>query len=320
VRRQCNASWNQYISIETCRFTGEITEVKANSNMPTVENLAEQHEVTAMARRQGRPTARQGKFRGTVSTVRVFLLLIWAVGCRSAEPSRPATYSESKSQASSPRIPSETSAQQLLGTYTGTLPCADCRGIRTELSLYVKDPNQFREATYKLTETYLGTRDGDRTFESVERWTIFRGNEADPNATIYQLSYDQPRNLRNFRRVSEEELRLLDGQQNEIKSEANLSLRRSRASLVGGYVPVDAADDRVRAAADFAVADETKRLNQTIRLQDISHAERQIVAGTNYRLCLKVGTNTGSQFVETVVYQDLKDRYSLTSWTYRQHC
>src|SRR5256885_15089021 len=26
-------------------------------------------------------------------------------------------------------------AQQLLGIYTGTLPCADCRGIRTVLSL-----------------------------------------------------------------------------------------------------------------------------------------------------------------------------------------
>jgi hypothetical protein len=172
---------------------------------------------------------------------------------------------------------------------------------------------------YKLTETYLGTRDGDRTFESSGRWTILRGNRADPNATIYQLNYDQPQNVRNFLRVSDEELRLLDRQQNEIQSQANLSLRRSQSSLIGAYARVDAADDRAKAAADFAVADEARRLNQTIRLQDILRAERQIVAGTNYRLCLKVATSEGSQSVEAVVYQDLKGQYSLTSWTNR-HC
>ncbi|MFX6794395.1 copper resistance protein NlpE N-terminal domain-containing protein, partial [Acinetobacter baumannii] len=35
------------------------------------------------------------------------------------------------------------------GKYKGTLPCADCEGIKTELEL--KD-----DKTYELTETYLG--------------------------------------------------------------------------------------------------------------------------------------------------------------------
>jgi uncharacterized lipoprotein NlpE involved in copper resistance len=146
-------------------------------------------------------------------------------------------------------------------------------------------PNQFAQPTYKLKETYLGTRDGDRTFESIGRWTTLRGNRADPNATIYQLNYDQPQDIRNFLRVNEEELRVLDRQQNEIQLQTNLSLRRSPSSRVGGYAPVDVADDRVRAAADFAVLDEGRRLNQVIRLEDVSRAEQQIVAGTNYRLC-----------------------------------
>jgi len=136
---------------------------------------------------------------------------------------------------------------------------------------------------------------------------------------MYKLSCDEPRNVRYFLRVSEEELRLLDGQQNEIQSQANLTLRRNQSSLVGGYSPVDASNDRVRAAAEFAVADEARRRNQMIRLQDIARAERQIVAGANYRICLEVATGTGTQSVEAVVYQNLKGQYSLTSWTTR-HC
>jgi hypothetical protein len=147
----------------------------------------------------------------------------------------------------------------------------------------------------------------------------FAENRADPDATIYQLNFDLSRDVRNFLRVSDDELRLLDGQQNEIESRVNLSLRRRQSSLVGGYAPVDAADDSFRAAADFAVADEARRLNQVIRLEGIAQAERQIVAGTNYRFCLKVATSKGSQSAEVLVYQNLKGQYSLTSWT-EGHC
>jgi uncharacterized lipoprotein NlpE involved in copper resistance len=83
-----------------------------------------------------------------VCTVWVFLLgLALAIGCRSSHPSLSATCSEPESQASPTRSPSERPTPQLLGIYTGTLPCVDCRGIRTELSLYVKAPNHFSEAT-----------------------------------------------------------------------------------------------------------------------------------------------------------------------------
>jgi NlpE N-terminal domain len=183
------------------------------------------------------------------------------------------------------------------------------RAIRT------KDQISLRARRYRLTETYLGTRDGDWTFESVGHWTILRGNKADPNGTIYQFSFDQPRDVRNFLRVSEDELRQLDRQQNEIESPVNLSLRRRQSGLVGGYAPADAADGRVRSAADFAMANEARRLDQIIRLEAIPHAERQIVTGTNYRFCLTVATRKASQSPEVVVDQNLKGQYSLTSWT-----
>lgn len=44
------------------------------------------------------------------------------------------------------------------GTYSGTLPCADCAGIATRITLT-------SEETYELSETYLG--ESDRAF--VER-------------------------------------------------------------------------------------------------------------------------------------------------------
>ena len=40
------------------------------------------------------------------------------------------------------------------GVYKGTLPCADCEGIQTELTLNTDE-------TYKLVTTYLGKGDGN---------------------------------------------------------------------------------------------------------------------------------------------------------------
>jgi predicted secreted protein/uncharacterized lipoprotein NlpE involved in copper resistance len=113
----------------------------------------------------------------------------------------------------------------LLATYQGVLPCADCSGIRTELRLYAEQPSG-RAAGYELTETYLGTRDGDRTFERAGRWTIMRGTPDDNDATVYQLDFDEPNRARNFLRVGDDELRLLDRDQRTIVSPVPQSLQR----------------------------------------------------------------------------------------------
>jgi predicted secreted protein/uncharacterized lipoprotein NlpE involved in copper resistance len=122
-------------------------------------------------------------------------------------------------------MPSQAGSTLTLGTFEGILPCADCAGIRTELTLYAEQPSG-RPVRYELTETYLGTRDGDRIFKKTGRWTVLRGATNDDNATVYQLDFDRPQTVQNFLKLSELELRLLDRSQNEISTQAPHSLHR----------------------------------------------------------------------------------------------
>jgi copper homeostasis protein (lipoprotein) len=94
-----------------------------------------------------------------------------------------------------------------VGHFAGILPCADCRGIRTELILAGDWEGLNR---YHLTETYLGTSQGDRTVEREGAWTTLRGVPDDDNATVYQLDPDIAGARRHFLVVDERTLALLD--------------------------------------------------------------------------------------------------------------
>jgi copper homeostasis protein (lipoprotein) len=121
--------------------------------------------------------------------------------------------------------PVKADSTSVLGTFAGTLPCADCAGIRTKLTLYAEQPSG-RPVRYELTETYVGTRDGDRVFNRTGRWTVLRGSASDADATVYQLDFDRPKTVRNFLKLGDDELRLLDRSQNEIPRQAPHSLHR----------------------------------------------------------------------------------------------
>ena len=110
-----------------------------------------------------------------------------------------------------------------LGTFAGVLPCADCAGILTELHLYTE---QGRPRNYELMETYMGTRDGDRSIGTTGRWTTLRGSASDPDATVVQVDLGRVDALKNFQRIGEDELRLLDRKLNLIVSPAPRSLHR----------------------------------------------------------------------------------------------
>jgi hypothetical protein len=91
--------------------------------------------------------------------------------------------------------------------------------------------------------------------------------------------------------------------------------------IVGGYKEVATDDPEVQAAAEFAVSEQKKKQDDdALSLVSIEHAERQVVAGTNFRLCLKVGAGGDSdegaepQNVKVVVFKNLKQEYSLKSW------
>lgn len=90
--------------------------------------------------------------------------------------------------------------------------------------------------------------------------------------------------------------------------------------ILGGYSKTSVSDDEVVAAAKFAVKRRARTTKSNISLFSIKNAQIQVVAGLNYRICLQVNVKrkskkTAMQSVEAVVYRDLKNSYSLTSWT-----
>ena len=93
------------------------------------------------------------------------------------------------------------------------------------------------------------------------------------------------------------------------------------AQRLGGYREIDKADEGATAAAEFAVKAESEKKEMTYKLVSLEHAESQVVAGINYRLCLKVGYRKQdddvdtTEFVRVIVNRSLQNQYSLTSWT-----
>jgi copper homeostasis protein (lipoprotein) len=112
-----------------------------------------------------------------------------------------------------------------IGTFAGVLPCGDCAGILTELRLYAEQPSG-QPTRYELTETYLGAVDGRGSLGTAGRWATLRGSAADANATLIQLDLGRIDALKNFLRVGDDELRLLDRNKREIVANVPHSLHR----------------------------------------------------------------------------------------------
>jgi predicted neuraminidase len=81
--------------------------------------------------------------------------------------------------------------------------------------------------------------------------------------------------------------------------------------IVGGFSPVLLTDADALAAAKFAVAKQDAKLT----FQAIEKAERQVVAGMNYRLTLRVLDGPTPRRAETTVWQKLGNAgHELTAW------
>lgn len=104
-------------------------------------------------------------------------------------------------------------------TYSGTLPCADCEGIVTELALHRQPDNRFT-----LKETYQGK---NQTFPSEGTYSVLHGTHADPGATVILLNPDKDKNLqRCFQQIDENELKMLDIDMKAIESNHNYTLKK----------------------------------------------------------------------------------------------
>ncbi|AFZ14659.1 hypothetical protein Cri9333_3850 [Crinalium epipsammum PCC 9333] len=93
-----------------------------------------------------------------------------------------------------------------------------------------------------------------------------------------------------------------------------VNMPENLAQIPGGYNNADKTDQDVVKAAKFAFNTQRLKQRRSISLISIERAEMQVVAGRNYQLWLKVKNNNQIQQVTTVVYLDLQQRYSLSSW------
>lgn len=143
-------------------------------------------------------------------------------GCKPQAPAEPAeTPADSAVQTSAATVatpvvePPKTAmfdARTFAGTFSGTLPCASCPGIDTELELAA-------DGAFQLDETYRDEKDGQRKVDGT--WTAEANDQhirLDPNSK----SEDD----RLYEIVSHEEIRVLGKDGKAPESTLNYSLKR----------------------------------------------------------------------------------------------
>ncbi|WP_125723445.1 copper resistance protein NlpE [Flavobacterium ustbae] len=109
--------------------------------------------------------------------------------------------------------------------FEGTLPCADCSGIKTVLKIY-NDYSVSQNNKFELISTYEG-KQPNNTFTQKGNFNTERGLENDPDGTIYVLNWDQPEDKQiyyGYYSKNPEKLYLLDKNRKIIQSELNYSL------------------------------------------------------------------------------------------------
>ena len=109
-------------------------------------------------------------------------------------------------------------------SFSGDLPCADCPGIRTELTL-TRDAPYSGDGTYRLVETYL---ERGAPITSTGIWGTLRGDAVDPDATVYVLNPDKPEGeRRHYRRLGNDEaLKVLGGDMTPLPDSLPSTLKR----------------------------------------------------------------------------------------------
>jgi hypothetical protein len=94
--------------------------------------------------------------------------------------------------------------------------------------------------------------------------------------------------------------------------------------MLGGYSSTNTDNPDVVEAAEFAILTKNKTKGARFELIEILTAQSQAVAGTNYKLCIEANvTNNKDDEADTkqflvVVFSDLKNKLSLTSWLERK--
>lgn len=93
------------------------------------------------------------------------------------------------------------------------------------------------------------------------------------------------------------------------------SVRAQDEPIVGGYGKISARSADAQSSAKFAVSARARRTGKRIVLWKVLKAEQQVVAGMNYKVCMRVFENGKARTVTAVVYKNLRQKRSLTSWS-----
>jgi len=216
---------------------------------------------------------------------------------------------------STPPIPvTDRALPVLVGVFTGTVPCADCSGIRTDVALVTSNPTRGSDGTFSLVEHYLGTRTGDRAFRRHGRWITVKGTKNIPDAIVYQLTADDGGRVVQLRRIDADTVRLLLEDGTDPSSDARYTLRHPGPSLLGGYREVEASMPDVRAAADYAATEHGARTGTSVTLRQVLWAARQVVAGVRFRMCIETTASGMRSIATVVVFRTLEQQLSLSEW------
>lgn len=105
--------------------------------------------------------------------------------------------------------------------FNGVLPCQDCDGIKTDLTLKL---DQYGKPNgYVMSETYQGDTAGARISNRSGHWALL---EHKGEGSVYQLDPEDKDACNNFQRVDEKTLRKLDCERQPIKSDGSYDLTR----------------------------------------------------------------------------------------------
>lgn len=87
-----------------------------------------------------------------------------------------------------------------------------------------------------------------------------------------------------------------------------------RPPMAGGYRTFAADSEEALQAGTFAVEANNEKAGASMEFGKVLKAERQVVAGTNFRLCIEATDTSETKQFLVVVYRNLKNEFSLTTW------
>jgi len=142
-----------------------------------------------------------------ISVLIAVLVIIPAILFLTNRPESTPEQRAAKVQGESERDPTVTK------TYSGIVPCADCAGIETTISL-TQENKDAKEGNYTMSLIYIG-QDGDAVILKGT-WKTEKGRPGNPDATVISLSMEKPEDVGYYLQRDPAHLVQLDKDKNTI--------------------------------------------------------------------------------------------------------